>query len=142
MFEILHKDLYLHSFALFVYSLVFMCATDFSFPLLFLWLILEQVSKRLERTSRYFKRLGSLGFWGQLVCTVVSAVILSFSAVVTWKITSPVTFYTTIGSIVAAFVSVFWSFGYIRLSERLRKTANDPAKVLSLCAIQFFKIIS
>ncbi|XP_076938425.1 protein TIC 21, chloroplastic-like [Bidens hawaiensis] len=89
---------------------------------------LVQVAKRLEATSRYFKRLGSLGFWGQLVCTIVAAVILSFSVVITGKITSPATFYSTAGGIVAAFLSVFWSFGYIRLSERLKKTANDPAK--------------
>ncbi|XWS54748.1 hypothetical protein CRYUN_Cryun10bG0115600 [Craigia yunnanensis] len=89
---------------------------------------LAQVSKRLESTSRYFKRLGNLGFWGQLVCTVVSAVILSFSVVITGKITSPATFYATSGGIVAAFISVFWSFGYIRLSEKLKKTANDPSK--------------
>ncbi|XP_058070128.1 protein TIC 21, chloroplastic-like [Magnolia sinica] len=89
---------------------------------------LAQVSKRLENTSRYFKRLGSLGFWGQLVCTLVSAVILSFSAIVTGKITSPVTFYATAGGIVAAFVSVFWSFGYIRLSDKLRRTASEPTK--------------
>lgn len=89
---------------------------------------LAQVAKRLENTSRYFKRLGSLGFWGQLVCTIVAAVILSFSVVITGKVTSPATFYATAGGIAAAFVSVFWSFGYIRLSERLRRTANDPAK--------------
>ncbi|XP_076919482.1 protein TIC 21, chloroplastic-like [Bidens hawaiensis] len=89
---------------------------------------LAQVAKRLESTSRYFKRLGSLGFWGQLVCTIVAAVILSFSVVITGKITSPATFYATAGGIVAAFLSVFWSFGYIRLSDRLKKTANDPAK--------------
>ncbi|MED6144622.1 Protein TIC 21, chloroplastic [Stylosanthes scabra] len=89
---------------------------------------LEQVSKRLEKTARYFKRLGSLGFWGQLVCTVVAAVILSFSVVVTGKVTSPATFYATAGGIAAAFISVFWSFGYIRLSERLRRTANEPTK--------------
>ncbi|XWS39907.1 hypothetical protein CRYUN_Cryun18bG0095000 [Craigia yunnanensis] len=89
---------------------------------------LAQVSKRLESTSRYFKRLGNLGFWGQLVCTVVSAVILSFSVVITGKISSPATFYATAGGIVAAFISVFWSFGYIRLSEKLKKTANDPSK--------------
>ncbi|XVF45072.1 hypothetical protein PTKIN_Ptkin02bG0176200 [Pterospermum kingtungense] len=89
---------------------------------------LAQVSKRLESTSRYFKRLGNLGFWGQLVCTVVSAVILSFSVVITGKITSPATFYATAGGIVAAFISVFWSFGYIRLSEKLKRTANDPSK--------------
>ncbi|ONK70303.1 uncharacterized protein A4U43_C05F32340 [Asparagus officinalis] len=89
---------------------------------------LAQVAKRLESTSRSFKRLGSLGFWGQLVCTIVAAVILSFSVVITGKITSPATFYATAGGIAAAFVSTFWSFGYIRLSERLRRTANDPAK--------------
>jgi uncharacterized membrane protein len=87
------------------------------------------VAKRLEKTARQFKRLGSLGFWGQLVCTVVSAVILSFSVVVTGRVTSPATFYATAGGIAAAFISVFWSFGYIRLSERLSRTANDPTKV-------------
>ncbi|KAJ0076882.1 hypothetical protein Patl1_35457 [Pistacia atlantica] len=73
---------------------------------------LAQVAKRLENTSRNFKRLGSLGFWGQLVCTVVAAVILSFSIVVTGKITSPASFYATAGGIAAAFISVFWSFGF------------------------------
>ncbi|KAM3377249.1 Protein TIC 21, chloroplastic [Capsicum baccatum] len=89
---------------------------------------LAQVAKRLLDTARYFKRLGTLGFWGQLVCTLVAAVILSFSIVITGKITSPFTFYTTAGGIAAAFVSVFWSFGYLRLSERLKKTANEPSK--------------
>ncbi|KAM0021154.1 hypothetical protein Hdeb2414_s0002g00070771 [Helianthus debilis subsp. tardiflorus] len=90
----------------------------------------DPVAKRLDATSRYFKRLGSLGFWGQLVCIIVVAVILSFSVVITGeKITSPAAFYATAGGIVAAFLSVFWSFGYIRLSDRLKKTTNDPSKV-------------
>lgn len=89
---------------------------------------LAQVAKRLESTSRYFMSLGSLGFWGQLVCTVVAAVILSFSVVSKRKITSPTTLYATAVAIAAAFVSVFWSFGYIRLSDKLRRTANDPSK--------------
>ncbi|KAK4739964.1 hypothetical protein R3W88_003661 [Solanum pinnatisectum] len=89
---------------------------------------LAQVAKRLLNTARYFKRLGTLGFWGQLVCTLVAAVILSFSIAITGRITSPFTFYSTAGGIAAAFISVFWSFGYLRLSEKLRKTANDPSK--------------
>ncbi|KAJ8766865.1 hypothetical protein K2173_009209 [Erythroxylum novogranatense] len=89
---------------------------------------LAQVAKRLENTSKYFKRLGTFGLWGQLICTVVAAVILSFSIVVTGKISSPTTFYATAGGIAAAFISVFWSFGYIRISEKLKKTANDPSK--------------
>ncbi|MFS8010767.1 hypothetical protein Hanom_Chr14g01300901 [Helianthus anomalus] len=83
----------------------------------------DPVAKRLEATSRYFKRLGSLGFWGQLLCIIVAAVILLCIIV------SPATFYATTGGIVASFLSVFWSFGYIRLSDRLNKTANDPSKV-------------
>ncbi|CAL1388688.1 unnamed protein product [Linum trigynum] len=89
---------------------------------------LAQVAKRLENTSRRFKRFGSIGFWGQLICTVVAAVILSFSVVATGRISSPASFYTTAGGIAAAFISVFWSFGYIRLSEKLRRTANEPSK--------------
>ncbi|CAN6277796.1 unnamed protein product [Urochloa humidicola] len=89
---------------------------------------LEQVIRRLEKTARYFKNLGTLGFWSQLVCTIVSGGILSFSTVVTGKVTAPFTFYATAAGIAAAFISVFWSFGYIRLSERLRRTAKEPAK--------------
>ncbi|XP_047087965.1 protein TIC 21, chloroplastic-like [Lolium rigidum] len=89
---------------------------------------LAQVSKRLEKTARYFKSLGTLGFWSQLVCTTVSAGILSFSAVATGNATSPFTFYLTALGIVAAFFSVFRSFGYIRLSERLGRTSKEPAK--------------
>ncbi|XP_015693652.2 protein TIC 21, chloroplastic-like [Oryza brachyantha] len=89
---------------------------------------LAQVSKRLETTARYFKTLGTLGFWSQLVCTTVSAGILSFSAVATGNATSPLTFFATSIGVVAAFISVFWAFGYIRLSERLKRTANEPTK--------------
>ncbi|KAL6603786.1 hypothetical protein ACP70R_044147 [Stipagrostis hirtigluma subsp. patula] len=89
---------------------------------------LAQVSKKLEKTASYFKSLGTLGFWSQLVCTTVSAGILSFSAVATGNATAPFTFWATAVGIIAAFISVFRSFGYIRLSERLRRTANEPAK--------------
>ena len=103
-----------------------------------LLLLCLQVAKRLENTSRYFKRLGSLGFWGQLICSTVAAVILSFSVIFTGKITSPPTFYATLGGIAAAFISVFWSFGYIRLSEKLRKTVNDPSKVCMHTVLVFW----
>lgn len=112
------------------FTLLDLCLLNFLYLLSDSLSFFLKVSKRLESTSRYFKRLGSLGFWGQLVCTVVAAGILSFSAVITGKVTSPATFYATAGGIAAAFVSVFWSFGYIRLSERLRRTANEPSKVI------------
>lgn len=96
---------------------------------------LAQVSKRLEKTARYFKNLGTLAFWSQLVCTTVSAGILSFSAVATGNATSPFTFYATGLGIVAAFTSVFRSFGYIRLSKTLRRTATEPAKAPPRAAV-------
>ncbi|MFS8012577.1 hypothetical protein Hanom_Chr14g01322501 [Helianthus anomalus] len=71
-----------------------------------------------------------------LVCTIVVVVILLFSVVITRKITSQAILYATVGGIVAAFLSVFWSFGYICLSDRLRKTANDPSKV-SFISLRF-----
>jgi len=95
-----------------------------------MYLFFLQVSTKLEKTAWYFKNLGNLGFWSQLVCTTVSAGIMSFSAVATGDATSPFTFWATSVGIVAAFISVFRSFGYIRLSERLRRTASEPAKVL------------
>ena len=79
--------------------------------------------------ARNFRRYGTLGFWGQLVCTVVSAAILAFSVAISGTPTSQATFYATAGGITAAFLSVFWSFGYIRLSERLRDTVNNLKKV-------------
>ncbi|KAF8687842.1 hypothetical protein HU200_042784 [Digitaria exilis] len=89
---------------------------------------LAQVGKKLEKTARYFKNLGNLGFWSQLVCTTVSAGILTFTAVATGHVTAPFTFSATAVGITSAFISVFRSFGYIRLSESLRRTANEPAK--------------
>jgi len=89
---------------------------------------IAHVAKRLERTAGQFKRLGSLGFWGQLVCTVVSAVILAFSVVITGQPTAPASIYLTAGGIAAAFVSVFWSFGYIRLAQKLRDTIGNPTR--------------
>lgn len=89
---------------------------------------LAQVSKRLDYTSRHFKRLGSFGFWGQMICSVVAGVILSFSTIITGKVTSPATFYATAVGIAAAFISVFWSFGHVRLADKLRRTADNPSK--------------
>ncbi|KAI3884470.1 hypothetical protein MKX03_034810 [Papaver bracteatum] len=75
------------------------------------------------------KATSTYWFWGQLVCTIISVVILSFSTAITGRVSSPATFYATAGGIVATFISVFFSFGYIRLSDRLKKTASDPEKV-------------
>ncbi|GBG79146.1 hypothetical protein CBR_g28861 [Chara braunii] len=89
----------------------------------------RQVSQRVARAAELFKRLGVIGFWSQLVCTFVSAGILAFSLVLTGKATSVLTLYLTAAGICAAFLSVFWSFGYTRLSLRLREGVGNPSKV-------------
>ncbi|KAJ7185099.1 hypothetical protein O6H91_Y537900 [Diphasiastrum complanatum] len=87
-----------------------------------------QVSRRLADTGRHFKRLGSLGFWGQLVCSVVSATILAFAILISGNATAPLTGYLTAAGIASGFLSVFWSFGYLRMAGRLQAAVNDPSK--------------
>lgn len=89
---------------------------------------IAHASKRVDQTSRYFRRLGVIGFWIQLACSLVSAVILTFSIVITGKPTAPITTYLTSGGIVAGFLSVFWAFGYLRLSDRLKSAVSNPTK--------------
>ncbi|XP_002974116.2 protein TIC 21, chloroplastic [Selaginella moellendorffii] len=86
------------------------------------------VAKRLEETARHFKTMGSLGFWSQFLCTLVSAAILAFSIFVSGTATATVTKYLTAAGIAVGFISVFRSFGYIRLSGRLESAMNDPSK--------------
>ncbi|KAH7446752.1 hypothetical protein KP509_01G072500 [Ceratopteris richardii] len=88
----------------------------------------NQVAKRLENVSGRLKFVGTLSFWGQLVCTTVSAVVLAFSLVVSGTATAQATFYLTAGGITAAFISVFWAYGYVRLSKKLQSTALELNK--------------
>eukprot|EP00270_Netrium_digitus_P012865 TRINITY_DN4223_c0_g1_i1.p1 TRINITY_DN4223_c0_g1~~TRINITY_DN4223_c0_g1_i1.p1 ORF type:complete len:327 (+),score=69.15 TRINITY_DN4223_c0_g1_i1:62-982(+) len=94
-----------------------------------------QASKRVEQTGAYIKRLGVFSFWTQLACSIVSAVILAFSLAVTGKPTSPPTTYLTAFGIAAALFSVFWTFGYLRLAERLRDAASNPVKAPSRASV-------
>jgi len=85
-----------------------------------------QASKRVDRTSRYFRRLGVIGFWGQLVCSLVAAVILAFSIIIHRHALRPVSAYLTFVGILSAFASVFWSFGYLRMADRLNSPLTTP----------------
>ncbi|KAK1401281.1 hypothetical protein POM88_000886 [Heracleum sosnowskyi] len=41
-----------------------------------------------------------------------------------WRVNSPTAFYDAVG-----FISVFWSFGNIRLADKLQRTATDHEKI-------------
>lgn len=77
-------------------------------------------------------RWGNWGFWVQLVTAVVSAVILAFSVAITGQATNAISAYLTAGGIVAAFISVFRSFGYTRLARQFEESADDPDRVSTL----------
>ena len=86
---------------------------------------LDAAQKKMAHASKQFRKLGYFGFWSQLVLSVVSAVILVFS--VAFTTTSQTSagpgLYLTLFGILAGFFSMFWSFGYTRISRRLRKGA-------------------
>mmetsp|Transcript_10032 Transcript_10032/g.24715 ORF Transcript_10032/g.24715 Transcript_10032/m.24715 type:complete len:287 (+) Transcript_10032:70-930(+) len=88
------------------------------------------VSRKVARTAGACKTLGRWGFWGQLVLTVVSAVILIFSFIFKGitKATDAGLYFILFG-ICAAFFTTFWSLGIVRLGEKLRQSATQLSLV-------------
>lgn len=82
--------------------------------------ISEVARQNLGDASNAFRRYGWLAFWGQLVLTTVAAVIILFSMAFTSQAGPQVSLYLTIFSVSMGYLSTFWSFGYTRLSRRLR----------------------
>lgn len=84
------------------------------------------VIKRIEATAAAFRSTGFVSFWTQLVCSVVSAVVLLFS--LAFEKTSPAglagTYLTAFG-VLCAFLSTFWALGFLRLGRRLSKAASE-----------------
>jgi hypothetical protein len=62
-----------------------------------------------------------MAFWVQLVLTTVAAVIVLFSMAFTSQQGPQVSLYLTLFGIGMGFLSTFWSFGYTRLSRKLRR---------------------
>jgi hypothetical protein len=85
-----------------------------------------QISKKVARTADACKKLGRFGFWGQLVLTTVSAVILVFSFLFKGitKATDAGLYFILFG-ICASFFTTFWSLGIVRLGDKLRKSAEQ-----------------
>eukprot|EP00898_Chlorokybus_atmophyticus_P004033 jgi/Chlat1/4630/Chrsp3S05589 len=102
--------------------------------------LLEAVARRVGKAAQAFNKLGYLSFWSQLVLSVVSAVVLVFSIAFgtqgqqlnPQQRASANTFgsvaglYLTAAGLAAAFLSVFWAFGYTRLAQRLHLKVTKP----------------
>ncbi|BDA46614.1 Protein TIC 21, chloroplastic [Coccomyxa sp. Obi] len=80
----------------------------------------EAAKKSLGRAAKACRQIGWFSFWTQLSLSIVSAGIMLFSVAFTSQNGPAVSVYLTLFGIVAGFVSTFWSFGYTRLSRRLR----------------------
>mmetsp|Transcript_8756 Transcript_8756/g.35469 ORF Transcript_8756/g.35469 Transcript_8756/m.35469 type:complete len:275 (-) Transcript_8756:112-936(-) len=84
------------------------------------------ISKKVARTSQACKTLGRWGFWGQLILSTVSAVILVFSFLFKGitKATDAGLYFILFG-IVTAYFTTFWSLGIGKLGDKLRKAVDQ-----------------
>lgn len=77
--------------------------------------------QNLESAWSVCKRYGWISFWFQLILTIVSAVVILFSMAFTSQQSPQTSIYLTLFGVVTGFLSTFWSFGYVRLSRKLRQ---------------------
>lgn len=87
----------------------------------------EVARQNLNKAATACHRYGWLGFWVQLVLSSTASVIMLFSMGYTSQSGPPVSLYLTLFSIILSFLSTFWSFGYTRLSSRLRLFLEAPS---------------
>lgn len=82
--------------------------------------ISDAARQNLITAANACRRYGWLAFWVQLVLTSVAAVIILFSMAFTIQTGPQVSMYLTLFGIALGFISTFWSYGYTRLSRKLR----------------------
>lgn len=91
---------------------------------------LSPVLRRLDSAGRAFSRVGTLGFWTQLILTTVSAVIVVFSIIYRQaaQLNTELGLYLNLFGLCMGYLGVFWAVSYGRLSRKLRKAVgtNDP----------------
>ena len=76
--------------------------------------------QNLESAWSLCKQYGWVSFWFQLVLTVIAGVVILFSMAFTSQQGTQTSLYLTLFGVVTGFLSTFWSFGYVRLSRKLR----------------------
>lgn len=80
----------------------------------------EVARQNLKKAATACRRYGWISFWVQLVLNTVAAIVLLFSLAFTSQNGPGISLYLTLFGIVLGFLSLFWSFGYVRLSRKLR----------------------
>lgn len=86
----------------------------------------EVARQNLKKAANSCRRYGWISFWVQLVLNSVAAVVLLFSLAFTSQNGPSISLYLTFFGILLGFLSIFWSFGYVRLSRKLRAFLEAP----------------
>lgn len=86
----------------------------------------EVARQNLKKAAVACRRYGWIAFWVQLVLNTVAAVVLLFSLAFTSQNGPGISLYLTLFGIVLGFLSMFWSFGYVRLSRKLKTFLDAP----------------
>lgn len=101
----------------------------------------EVAKENLAKAANACRRYGWISFWTQLVLSTISAIILLFSLAFTSQNSPSISLYLTLFGIIMGFLSTFWSFGYTRLSLKL-KTFMEASSVQSVPKIRRSDVIN
>lgn len=81
--------------------------------------------QNLESAFTLCRRFGWFSFWYQLSLTTVAAIVTLFSMAFSSQHSPQTALYFTLFGVITGFLSTFWSFGYVRLSRKLRLFLDD-----------------
>ncbi|MEO2192942.1 MAG: DUF3611 family protein [bacterium] len=87
----------------------------------------EVARQNLESAYFLCRRFGWFSFWYQLSLTTVAAIVTLFSMAFSSQQSTQSALYFTLFGVITGCLSTFWSFGYVRLSRKLRLFLDDSA---------------
>lgn len=90
-------------------------------------LLPEVARQNLESAYFLCRRFGWFSFWYQLSLTTVAAIVTLFSMAFSSQQSPMSALYFTLFGVITGCLSTFWSFGYVRLSRKLRLFLDDSA---------------
>ena len=88
----------------------------------------------MGKMGALLQKCGWFGFWGQFSLITVSAVMTVFSVIFTKpsSVAAKFSLYLVLVGVAAGFFSTYWTFGYVQLSKKIRRSmknlANAPKK--------------
>jgi len=87
----------------------------------------DSAKENLGKVGALLKKCGWFGFWGQFALITVSAVMTVFSVIFTKpsSVAAKLSLYLVLIGVLAGFFSTYWTFGYVQLSRKIRRSVKD-----------------